>query len=145
MFILTDERLTWMPVSVPRLDAAGNPTTQKLRVQVVLVDYDRFLEITNEQGPGEERNIIHELARDWDGVQARQGDRTETVPFSAGMLDKAIQQPMFIRAFFDAYFAAWRGQKEEREGNSEGSPASGPAAAPAPTTGPRPATPTASD
>ena len=74
MFILTDERLTWMPVSVPRLDAAGNPTTQKLRVQVVLVDYDRFLEITNEQGPGEERNIIHELARDWDGVQARQGD-----------------------------------------------------------------------
>jgi hypothetical protein len=144
MFILADERLTWIDVSVPRLDEAGALTHQTLRVKVHLVDYDRFLEIVDATQK-DERAIVHEIARDWEGVQARKADGTiEPFPFSPANLDKAMQQPMFIGGFFSSYFKAWRGQKEEREGNSEGSPGAGQSATPEPTSARPLATPTSS-
>lgn len=145
MFILTDEPVTWITVRVPRLDEAGNPTEQTCRVKVLLVEYDRYNEMVSlkETSPEEERALIRELARDWDGIVL---PNKQPLPFNTENLNKVMASPMWIGSFFTAYFRGWSGRQEEREGNSTGSVAGGPAE-PIPTpppAQPSPATPTSS-
>lgn len=124
MFKIGSQRLTWMTVEWTGLDLEGYEVTNKVDMQVELVDQKALLgHIERERVDNAQAiEFATKVTKDWRGVGNANG---ESLPFSADNFDQLWQAPGFASAWGQQYLMAWNGQGKEREKNLPTSPAGG--------------------
>lgn len=124
MFKIGSQRLTWMEIQWFGLDEEGVQLTNKIEMQVELVDRSALnQQIKDEQL--DEANayaFAAKVSHGWKGVGDLEG---KALPYSKENLALIWEAPSFSVAWGAAYLKAWAGMGKEREKNSASLPAGG--------------------
>lgn len=128
MFKIGSQRLTWMEITWFGLDEEGVQLTNKIEMQVELVDRSALnQQIKDEQlDEGNALEFAQKVSHGWKGVGDMEG---KPLPYNKQNLGLLWEAPSFSVAWGAAYLKAWAGMGKEREKNSQSLPADGQATA----------------
>lgn len=124
MFKIGSQRLTWMEVEWFGLDEEGVQLTNKIEMQVDLVDRSALNAQIKAESEDETKaqEFAQKVSHGWKGVGDMDG---KPLPFSKANLALLWEAPSFSVAWGAAYLKAWAGMGKEREKNSASLPAGG--------------------